>query len=191
MSWSFDYFNLQKTIRTPSLLNFFVFTDWKSLYRYEWDIKRILQQCSNQMHHHWTHYYRKAFWRWVKVGQVRYDGIRRSSASPRPPCDSTSPAFVWPSPRQTQGPSCPYPSDRNPPDATMKLVDAPSAWTSPSDLVKKNPMRGILRRESRHMPIEALLALAVALSRCLVFVSEILFGVLPIRTVGATVGSLL
>ena len=46
--------------------------------------------------------------------------IRRSSASPRPSCDGTSLASVWPSPRQTTGPSCPYPSDRTPPDATMK-----------------------------------------------------------------------
>ena len=31
----------------------------------------------------------------------------------------------------------PASSDRTPPDATMKPVDAPSAWTSPSDLDKK------------------------------------------------------
>ena len=40
--------------------------------------------------------------------------IRRSSALPRPPCDGTTSASVWPSPRQTPGPSCPYPSDRPP-----------------------------------------------------------------------------
>ena len=58
--------------------------------------------------------------------------ISRSSASPRPPCDGTPSASVWPSPGQTPGPSCPYPSDRTPPDATMKHVDAQSAWSSPS-----------------------------------------------------------
>ena len=47
-------------------------------------------------------------------GQVRHEGIRRSSASPRPPCDGTTSASVWPSPRQTPGPPCPYPSDRPP-----------------------------------------------------------------------------
>ena len=31
-------------------------------------------------------------------------------------------------------PPCPYHSDRIPPDATMKRVDALSAWSSPSDL---------------------------------------------------------
>ena len=44
--------------------------------------------------------------------QVRYGNIRRSSASPRPPCDGTPSASVWSSPRQTPGPSCPYPSER-------------------------------------------------------------------------------
>ena len=48
------------------------------------------------------------------LGQVRYGGIRRSSASPRPPCDGTPSASVWPSSRQTPCPSCPYPSDRPP-----------------------------------------------------------------------------
>ena len=62
------------------------------------------------------------------VTQVRYGGIRRCSASPRPPCDGTPSASVWPSPRQTPGPPCPYPSDRTTPDASMKRVGAP-AWT--------------------------------------------------------------
>ena len=69
--------------------------------------------------------------------QVRCGDIHRSSASPRPPCDGTPSASVWPSPRQTPGPSCPYPSDRTPHDATMKPVVAPSAWFSHSDLDKK------------------------------------------------------
>ena len=68
---------------------------------------------------------------------VRYGGIRRSSASPRPPCNGTPSASVWPSPRQTPGPPCPHPTDRTPPDATIKRVGAPSAWTSPSDLDRK------------------------------------------------------
>ena len=69
----------------------------------------------------------------------------RSSASPRPPCDGTHSASVWPSPRQTPGPPCPYPSDRTSAGATTKPVDAPSAWfnpsawTSPSDLDRKEP----------------------------------------------------
>ena len=33
-------------------------------------------------------------------------------ASPRPPCDGTPSPSVWPSPRQTPGPPCAYPSDR-------------------------------------------------------------------------------
>ena len=57
-----------------------------------------------------------------------------SSASPRPPCDGTPTASVWPSPRQTTGPPCPYPLGRTAPDAIMKPVDAPSSWFSPSDL---------------------------------------------------------
>ena len=95
--------------------------------------------------------------RFVWSGQVRYEGIRRSSASPRPPCDGTHSASVGPSPRQTPGPSCPYPSDRTPPDATMKRVDARGARHGPAPRIstRKNPMSGILRRESRHMPIEA------------------------------------
>ena len=69
--------------------------------------------------------------------QVRYGGIRRSSASPRPPSDGTPSASVRPSPRQTPGPLRPYPSDRVPPDANMMPVDAPSAWSTPSDLGRK------------------------------------------------------
>ena len=45
--------------------------------------------------------------------------------------------LLRPSTRQTPGRSCPYPSDGTPPDATMKRVGAPSAWSSPSDLDKK------------------------------------------------------
>ena len=70
--------------------------------------------------------------------QVRYGVIRRSSASPRPPCDGTPSASVWPSPRQTPGPPCPYPSYKTSPDAIMKPMDDPSAWSSHSDLDKKD-----------------------------------------------------
>ena len=52
------------------------------------------------------------------------------SASPRPPCDGTPSAYVWPSPRPTPSPSCPYPSDKTPPDATTKPVDAQTARSS-------------------------------------------------------------
>ena len=69
---------------------------------------------------------------------IRSDlGACRSSASSHPLCDGTLSASVWPSPRQTPDPLCPHPSDRTPPDATMKRVNAPSAWTSPSGLDKK------------------------------------------------------
>ena len=73
----------------------------------------------------------------IRTGQVRCGVIRRSSASPRPPCDGIPSASVWPSPIHTPGPTRPYPSDRPPPDAYMKPVDAPSAWSSLSDLDKK------------------------------------------------------
>ena len=84
-------------------------------------------------------------------GQVSYGAIRRSSASPRPPCDGIPSASVWPSPRQTPGPPCPHPS----PYATTKRVGA--LWHGPAPRIStgKNPMGGILRRKSRHMPIEA------------------------------------
>ena len=71
------------------------------------------------------------------VGHVRCGYMHRSSASPRPHCDGTPSASVWPSHRQTPCPSCTHPSDRTPPDATMKRVGAPSAWTSPYDLDRK------------------------------------------------------
>ena len=75
-------------------------------------------------------------------GQVRCGGI--GSASPHPPCDGTPPACVWPSPSQTSGPSCPYPSNRSPPDdLTTKHGGFSSAWPSPSD-PDKNPTGEIL-----------------------------------------------
>ena len=81
-------------------------------------------------------------------GQVRYWVIRRSSESPRPPCDGNPSASVWPSRRQTPGPSCPYPSNRPPPDATMKRVGAPWYGPVPRISTRKNPMGGILHRRS-------------------------------------------
>ena len=81
---------------------------------------------------YWISGFNSQYW-----GEVRYGGIRRSSASPRPPCDGTPSASVWPSPRQTPGPPCPYPSDRTPPDATMKRVEAPFAFSSHSDLERR------------------------------------------------------
>ena len=80
--------------------------------------------------------------------------IRRSSASPRPPCDGISSVSeaeviplpsqidslsIWPSSRQTPDPPCPYPSDRTRPDAITKhagpLVNEPFSkfGFSPSD----------------------------------------------------------
>ena len=52
--------------------------------------------------------------------QVRFEDIRPSSASPRPPCDGTRLSFIWLSPRQTPAPSCPYPSHWLPTHATTK-----------------------------------------------------------------------
>ena len=46
------------------------------------------------------------------------------------------------------GTPCPHPSDRTPPYATTKHVGASSAWTSHSDLDKKNPMGN--QAKSRH-----------------------------------------
>ena len=91
--------------------------------------------------------------------QVRYGGIRRSSASAHPLCDNNPSASVWLATRQTPGPLCPYPSDRTPPDATTKHADVP--WHGPTTRIstRKNPMGGILRSVSRHMLIEAYLTL--------------------------------
>ena len=86
------------------------------------------------------------------TGMGTYAGAARRRV---PPCDGTPWSSVWPSPRQTPGPPCPYPSDRPPPDATMKRVDAPRHGPAPRLSTTKHPMGGILRRESRHMPIEA------------------------------------
>ena len=41
--------------------------------------------------------------------------------------------------------------DRTPPNATMKPVDAPRHGPAPRKSTRKNPMGGILRRESRHI----------------------------------------
>ena len=96
-------------------------------------------------------------------GQGRYGGIHRSRASSRPPCDGSSPASLWLTPRKTPGPSCPYHSDRTPYDANMKSVDAPPAWSSPSDLdykesdgrdppqgVAPHPHRGVVGAHDIH-----------------------------------------
>ena len=68
---------------------------------------------------------------WVRSGQVwGHTAEQRVAAST---LSGTPSASVWPSPRQTPGPPCPYTSDRTPPDATMKPVGGPSAWSSYSD----------------------------------------------------------
>ena len=95
----------------------------------------------------------------IKVkGQVSYGSIRRNSALPRPPCDDTPSASVWPSPRRTPEPPCPYPNDRTH-LTNHEDCGRPSAWTSPRIPTRKNPMGGILRRESCHMPKVAWLVL--------------------------------
>ena len=80
--------------------------------------------------------------------------IAQADARPAMPV-SLRKASVWPSPRQTPGQSCPHPSDRVPPYATTKRVGAPQHGPAPRISTRKNPMGGILRRESCHMPIEA------------------------------------
>ena len=78
-------------------------------------------------------------------GQVCYRSMRRCSASPRPLCDGTPPASVWPSFRQAPGP---YPSDRTPPDASTKNTPAASLHgTSPRIPTRPHPMSAILCRE--------------------------------------------
>ena len=59
---------------------------------------------------------------YYRSGQVRYGGIRRSSASPCPPYDGTPSASVWVSPRQTPGPSCPLLYYRLNPNPSLKAV---------------------------------------------------------------------
>ena len=56
-------------------------------------------------------YVRKVY---SRSGQVRYGGIRRSCESLRPSCDGTPSSSVWPSPRQTSGPSCSFSLERPP-----------------------------------------------------------------------------
>ena len=56
---------------------------------------------------------------------------------------------------EPQGPSCSYTSDRPPPDAIMKRVGAPRYSRASRIPTRNNLMGGILRRESRHMPLEA------------------------------------
>ena len=87
-----------------------------------------------------------------RSGQVKYGGIRRSSAWPHPPCDGALFASVWSSPWQTPGRPCPYLSERTSSDAIMKSVDASSAWSSPLDLDKK--ASGGRDHPEGHMPNE-------------------------------------
>ena len=71
---------------------------------------------------------------------VRCRNIRQISASSRPLCDGTSSACVWPSPRQTPGPSYPYSSGRTPRNHEAN-------WHGPALRIptRQNPMGGILR----------------------------------------------
>ena len=85
----------------------------------------------------------------VRSGQVC--GQRRSSASPRPPCDGTPSAFVWPSPRQTPSPSCLCPSDRTPPDATTKYAGGSHAWSIPPDPDKTHRFGGCIGADKKIM----------------------------------------
>ena len=58
------------------------------------------------------------------VFHSRRGDIRLSSASPRPPCDGTLSASIWPLPRQTPGLAHPCLSERTPPDETRKHASA-------------------------------------------------------------------
>ena len=94
--------------------------------------------------------------------RVRYGGIRRSSASPLPPCDSTTSASVWPSPRQTPGPSCPCPSDEPPRAATTKHAVAPRhGQVQPLGSQQDRIRWAGFSVESHHMLIETKLALTL------------------------------
>ena len=75
--------------------------------------------------------------------------IRRSNVSPRPSLSS-----VWPSPRQTPGPPYPYPSNGN-----HDVSGRPLCMMQPPDRDKTESDGSIFCRESRHMPVEANLAL--------------------------------
>ena len=55
-------------------------------------------------------------------------------------------ASVWPSSKQTPGLPCPYPSDRTPPDASMKQGAHPWHGPAPRISTRKNQMGRILRR---------------------------------------------
>ena len=70
----------------------------------------------------------------VRSGQVMYGDIRGSSASTlRRYSFGLRLAIAQADAR----PARPYPSNRTPTDAKMKPVDIPSAWSSPTDLGKK------------------------------------------------------
>ena len=64
---------------------------------------------------------------------------RRSSASPRPPCDGTPSASVWPSPR----PPMPVSFRKDSSWRNHEACGRHSAWTSPSDHLKKEASIGV------------------------------------------------
>ena len=65
-----------------------------------------------------------------------------------PVAGGTRSASVWPSPRQTPGPSRPYSPDRLPPDTNTKHASDISAWSNaPRILTRQKPMGGVLRIE--------------------------------------------
>ena len=85
--------------------------------------------------------------------------IRRSIASPRPPCNVTLSASVRPSPRKMPGLTRPYLGLQ-----LTQLRDrgrSPSMRENPTTQIptRQDPMGGILCKESRHMPVEAQLTL--------------------------------
>ena len=72
--------------------------------------------------------------------------VHLATVLPRPPSGHR--------PGRRQARNTRYDSDRTPPDATMKAVDAPSALSSPSDLDKKesdgrDPPQGVVPHAHR------------------------------------------
>ena len=127
---------------------------------------------------------------WYLCGQVRCGGKRWRSTSPRPPCDETASVSVGPSPRQTPGPPCPYPSDSPPPDATTKHAVGPSTCSTPSDHDKtktdgRDPPQAIhvwtCRDKKRHRLDIRLKKLSIALKCTLLPIYHSLRG----KTVGS------
>ena len=81
--------------------------------------------------------------------QVRYGGIRRSSASPRPPCDGSPSASVWPSPSRHQARHARILQIRLHLTQSWSLWAPPRHGPAPRISTRNNPMGGL----NRHGPL--------------------------------------